>query len=607
MASGAESLQLLNQLVAAGNSLFLSDEDFVTINGITKPTLKKIYADFLSSISTYPSVAEGLTDTNGSGTNNRFFSVPGVDGDYEVRYRNDSGVALEVGRVASADTVFGIYEQTLELDYTLRTASRNTTSRNLLDLLLVADGQRLNAVDGTLFASAAYFTSGYIPVTPGVEYRCSYADRISFYNSSKTFISTTTSSLTATAPAGAAYSRSSYALTGKSASMFAESSKYPAQFEAYSSTVVVTDLHMDPAATTAAVSGLAPGQTAFIARQSANLFNKATVTLGSRVNSANGILLNDYALGGASDWIPVVPGTTYTQTEGNTFAEYDVNRVFVRGYATGTVQFTTAANTRYVRVTVRSAIMSSYMLVQGTALPGVYQPYDWYSQASNVIPADGKNARWAGKKWNVMGDSITADAASYWRTIASNLRFAEARNYGIGGTSIAYRDAPPGAPDPTLYTEKWMAKRFVDMPLDADLITIAGGTNDFLQVPLGSYAVRDDATVYGAMRTMCEGMTSRWPTATLGAILPFHRYNSQSAFNPYTFMALRDAMLEVYAAYGIPVYDSALRCPIRFWNTAQSDVWSRPGATTGLPDGLHPNEAGHSAVVPSVQDWILSL
>ena len=100
--SGAEDLQLFEQLVNNANSLFLSDADFVVINGITKPTLKKIYADFLASIGTYPSVADGLAETNGTGTQNRFFTVPGADGTYETRYRNDAGTPVEVGRVSSA-------------------------------------------------------------------------------------------------------------------------------------------------------------------------------------------------------------------------------------------------------------------------------------------------------------------------------------------------------------------------------------------------------------------------------------------------------------------------------------------------------------------------
>ena len=101
MATGAESLQLFNQLVALGSTLFLSDEDFVTINGITKPTLKKIYAEFLASMGVYTTVAEGLTATSGTGTNNRFFTVPATGDKAETRYRNDAGVAVEISSILS--------------------------------------------------------------------------------------------------------------------------------------------------------------------------------------------------------------------------------------------------------------------------------------------------------------------------------------------------------------------------------------------------------------------------------------------------------------------------------------------------------------------------
>lgn len=99
--TGAESLQLFQQLVASANSLFLSDDDFVTINGITKPTLKKIYAEFLASIGVYPTIADGLAGTNGTGTNNRFFTVPATGDKAETRYRNDGGVAVEINSILS--------------------------------------------------------------------------------------------------------------------------------------------------------------------------------------------------------------------------------------------------------------------------------------------------------------------------------------------------------------------------------------------------------------------------------------------------------------------------------------------------------------------------
>lgn len=105
--SGAADKQLFHELVTTANALFVSDADFVTINGVTKPTLKKIYAEFLASMGTYTTVAAGLAATSGTGTNNRFFSVPGTGDVFETRYRNDAGVAVEISSLLSwlADTL----------------------------------------------------------------------------------------------------------------------------------------------------------------------------------------------------------------------------------------------------------------------------------------------------------------------------------------------------------------------------------------------------------------------------------------------------------------------------------------------------------------------
>lgn len=100
--TGAESLQLFQQLVANANSLFLSDEDTVVINGIPKPTLKKIYTEFLASMGTYQTVADGLAATSGTGTSNRFFTVPASGDLFETRYRNDNGTAVEISSVLSS-------------------------------------------------------------------------------------------------------------------------------------------------------------------------------------------------------------------------------------------------------------------------------------------------------------------------------------------------------------------------------------------------------------------------------------------------------------------------------------------------------------------------
>lgn len=60
----------------------------------------------------FPNTTDGLANTSGTGTINRFFSVPGTGTDLTILYRNDAGVAVEIGRSPSKtylDSKIGSY------------------------------------------------------------------------------------------------------------------------------------------------------------------------------------------------------------------------------------------------------------------------------------------------------------------------------------------------------------------------------------------------------------------------------------------------------------------------------------------------------------------
>lgn len=128
-------------------------------------------------------------------------------------------------------------------------------------------------------------------------------------------------------------------------------------------------------------------------------------------------------------------------------------------------------------------------------------------------------------------------------------------------------------------------------------------------MPLGSFAVRDNTTVYGALHTLCEGLIDKYPTATFGAILPFHRYDSLAVISPYTFMQLRAVMLEVYDFYGFAVFDSTRRLnAICFYDVDNRNAFTNVSVSTGLPDGLHPNKTAHEQyIAPVIGDWLESI
>lgn len=160
--SGASDLQLFEALVANANALFLSDADFVTINGISKPTLKKIYAEFLASIGTYQTVAEGLTKTNGTGTDNRFFTVPSTGEKAETRYRNDAGVAVEINSILSflTDAMSVNRGKAFPLKAMTRaggvSSANDVLNRLVLSVRVVGDAQYLQGK----YLRIAYFQNG---------------------------------------------------------------------------------------------------------------------------------------------------------------------------------------------------------------------------------------------------------------------------------------------------------------------------------------------------------------------------------------------------------------------------------------------------------------
>jgi hypothetical protein len=111
-----------------------------------------------------------------------------------------------------------------------------------------------------------------------------------------------------------------------------------------------------------------------------NLFNPAAVTAGHYISDADGSLVA-YAIYSASDFIPAnangsmvcsvaIPG-------GTGIGFYDQNQAFVSSLAPigAGVSFAVPANAAYVRLTVASDSINTVMVVNGTAVPGTFQPF----------------------------------------------------------------------------------------------------------------------------------------------------------------------------------------------------------------------------------------
>ncbi len=216
-----------------------------------------------------------------------------------------------------------------------------------------------------------------------------------------------------------------------------------------------------------------------------------------------------------------------------------------------------------------------------------------------------------GRKINFLGDSITEGVGTsgqehiFWNVLGKTTG-ATVRGYGISGSRIARQWHPENPED---RHERWFVTRVPEMDPDADVIVVFGGTNDWGHgdAPLGTFADRTDDTFYGAMHNLCLALLEKYPAAVIIFMTPLHRYratecphvNDRGKRRDHTLDDYRRAIKEVAGYYGLPVLELEKITGIQ---PAVEHMAKRY-----MPDGLHPNDAGHAVMAARLQGFLESL
>ena len=216
-----------------------------------------------------------------------------------------------------------------------------------------------------------------------------------------------------------------------------------------------------------------------------------------------------------------------------------------------------------------------------------------------------------GKKINFLGDSITEGHLTsdkkyiYMNVLKEKVGLAEARNYGVGGTKIARLPVVTDHP----YDQDFNL-RAVEMDKDADAVVVFGGTNDFGHgtIQIGEMQDRDVHTFYGALHTLCLYLIKTYVGKPIVFMTPIHRLNEMLDHNKRvedgieTARPLLDfvkAIREVCEFYSIPVLDLYTESGM------YGQVWA--WCEGHMPDGLHPNDAGHAIIAHKLQKFLENL
>lgn len=215
-----------------------------------------------------------------------------------------------------------------------------------------------------------------------------------------------------------------------------------------------------------------------------------------------------------------------------------------------------------------------------------------------------------GKKINLLGDSITegAGALDWANCYAERLKrmglFAAVRNYGISGTRIARQRKP----SEWASFDRHYVTRVPEMDPDADIVLLFGGTNDFGHgdAPFGMLEDRTDATFCGGLRLLFEAVIAKYPKAEIVVLTPFHRLNETSPHG--------DGSKKVAGAT-LKEYVEAIRILAEDYSLPVLDLYKESGLQPNvpaireafMPDGLHPNDAGHAILAEKIVQFLKNL
>ena len=208
-----------------------------------------------------------------------------------------------------------------------------------------------------------------------------------------------------------------------------------------------------------------------------------------------------------------------------------------------------------------------------------------------------------GKKINFLGDSITEGVGTtgqdkcFHQLIKEKHGLSEARNYGVGGSRLAKQVTPSANPRHDLD----FPMRAVEMDRDADAIVVFGGTNDFGHgdAPIGEMSDRTPDTFYGALHYLYTYLMTEYPFARIFVCTPLHRLTeNQPDIKGKILSDYAEMIREVARYYSLPVIDLYDIYGVQPSIDVQRETY--------MPDGLHPNDAGHVLLSERIANFILS-
>lgn len=208
------------------------------------------------------------------------------------------------------------------------------------------------------------------------------------------------------------------------------------------------------------------------------------------------------------------------------------------------------------------------------------------------------------KKIVCLGDSITAAANlenledyqqySYPAYLKELLGAGSVENLGIGGSSIGR------------YWENAFVDRYKDIPQDADIILVMGGTNDGFcvsQEEFGTMEEREERTFIGDLDELMRGLKENYPEADIIFVTPLPNVLHDMLRKERDYLLPQFMIANVMKALGeeyeIPVID--------LYNSNLLDSHDAAVIYNYMPDGVHCNQQGYKVLAGKIAAELINL
>lgn len=208
---------------------------------------------------------------------------------------------------------------------------------------------------------------------------------------------------------------------------------------------------------------------------------------------------------------------------------------------------------------------------------------------------------WTGKKWTVLGDSLTevnSRTTMHYHDYIKDKTGISVVNMGLSGSGYAKKAD----------TNQAFYQRAADIPTDSDVVTIFGSGNDLSSgLSLGDPSDTGTTTICGCINETLDVILTTFMTASkvpfLGVITPTPWIGHDPGDNTDTMTAYCDAIIECCKAKSIPVLD-LYRCS----NLHPNDATFRSLAYShDEGNGVHPDETGHKLIAGAIENFIKSI